>query len=239
MAISLSVTLPAYGFYWFLLAEEAEAPRWHQPAQDILPEFVTLTTRDGRVSTALSGRELRQLETDVLPKFLPLQRWFAAKDRALRDTRLTLLAQFDDGCHALTAVDVEVEGETHRYLLPVAALWGEENLGFGAPKLSYTIAKLRQGSRVGALIDGAFDQELADTLLTSIRQGRTIEWAAGSVQFLATPALQSMDEVGDRVRSPSNRAIYRSSTVIGHPEDLPAPSRRSSARCRNRQVFDR
>ncbi len=210
------VTLPAYGFYWFLLAEEAEAPRWHQPAQDILPEFVTLTTRDGRVSTALSGRELRQLETDVLPKFLPLQRWFAAKDRALRDTRLTLLAQFDDGCHALTAVDVEVEGETHRYLLPVAALWGEENLGFGAPKLSYTIAKLRQGSRVGALIDGAFDQELADTLLTSIRQGRTIESAAGSVQFLATPALQSMDEVGE----PRPLAVQQSNLSIVYGDSV-------------------
>jgi len=25
------VTLPAYGFYWFLLTDEAEAPLWHEP----------------------------------------------------------------------------------------------------------------------------------------------------------------------------------------------------------------
>ena len=24
-------TLPAYGFYWFLLTEEAESPAWHEP----------------------------------------------------------------------------------------------------------------------------------------------------------------------------------------------------------------
>ena len=28
------LTLPAYGFFWFLLADEAEAPRWHAPAPD-------------------------------------------------------------------------------------------------------------------------------------------------------------------------------------------------------------
>ncbi len=208
------VTLPAYGFYWFLLAEEAEAPRWHQPAQDILPEFVTLTTRDGRVSTALSGREKQLLEQDILPKFLPLQRWFAAKDRVVEETHLTLLAEFADGRHALTAVDVDVEGEAHRYLLPVAALWGEENLGFGAPKLSYTIAKLRKGSRVGALIDGAFDQDLADTLLSSMRDGGQI----GSTKVLSvSKAPRSSNpwwRSASHVRSPCSKAISRSSTAI-------------------------
>ena len=32
------LTLPAYGFFWFLLADEAEAPRWHAPTPEPLPD---------------------------------------------------------------------------------------------------------------------------------------------------------------------------------------------------------
>ena len=41
------ITLPGYGFYWFLLAEEAEAPNWHEPYVTPLPEFRTLVLGRG------------------------------------------------------------------------------------------------------------------------------------------------------------------------------------------------
>ena len=69
---------------WLLLrscsTDEEQAPSWHASMPEILPEFLTLTSRDGRIETALTGRERSQLETEVLPQFLPLQRWFGAKD---------------------------------------------------------------------------------------------------------------------------------------------------------------
>ena len=37
--------VPGYGYYWFLLAEEAEAPKWHEPSVVPLPEFHTLVLR--------------------------------------------------------------------------------------------------------------------------------------------------------------------------------------------------
>ncbi len=51
------LTLPAYGFFWFLLADAEQAPSWHAPMPETLPEFITLTSRDGRIETALTGRE--------------------------------------------------------------------------------------------------------------------------------------------------------------------------------------
>ena len=87
------LTLPAYGFFWFLLAAEAEAPRWHQPAPDPLPEFVTLTAAGGRIDDALGGRERQQLERDALPEFLARQRWFAGKSGAIRKVAVTPLAR--------------------------------------------------------------------------------------------------------------------------------------------------
>src|SRR6185312_9639199 len=41
------LTLPPYGFYWFLLATEAHLPAWHTPAPEPLPEYATLVVRHG------------------------------------------------------------------------------------------------------------------------------------------------------------------------------------------------
>ncbi len=191
------VTLPAYGFYWFLLAEEAEAPRWHQPAQDILPEFVTLTTRDGRVSTALSGREKQLLEQDILSKFLPLQRWFLSERGPISEISLSNLAETADGRHAITAVKVASGGESRDYLLPLSALWGEENLDFGAPKLSHTIAKLRRSSRVGALIDGSFDDDFARRMIDGMRGDPVFGDDSDTIAFHGADILKRMPEIGD------------------------------------------
>jgi maltose alpha-D-glucosyltransferase/alpha-amylase len=191
------VTLPAYGFYWFLLADEAEAPSWHQPMPEILPEFITLTTSGGKLPSVLTGREKRQLEEDVLPKFLPLQRWFAAKDRQILKAGIEQIGELDEGRKVLTEVTVEVEGTSHRYFLPLSARWGEENLAFGAPKLSYTIAKLRHGPRVGALVDGVYDEELATRLLAGMREGATLESPAGRIVHDCDGRLAGMDDPGE------------------------------------------
>jgi maltose alpha-D-glucosyltransferase / alpha-amylase len=191
------ITLPAYGFYWFLLADEGEAPSWHQPMPEILPEFVTLTTTGGQLPSVMTGREKRQLEEDVLPKFLPLQRWFAAKDRKIQKTSIEQIGELEEGRHVLAEATVEVEGRTHRYFLPLSARWGEENLSFGAPKLSYTIAKLRHGPRVGALIDGVYDEEFATRLLACMRQGATLESAAGRIVLGGNNLLLEIAEPGE------------------------------------------
>ncbi len=190
------VTLPGYGFYWFLLAEEAVAPSWHRALPDVMPEFVTLTTRSG-VGGVLVGRERAQLEKDVLPKFLPLQRWFAAKDRRLGAVSIVSIGDLGGGRHVLTEVTCDVEGEEQRYLLPLSARWGEENLAFGAPKLSYTMAKLRSGSRVGALVDGAFEEDLAAHVVDAMRQGTVVETDNGSIAFSGNQRLAEIEEAGD------------------------------------------
>ncbi|MDN2568237.1 maltose alpha-D-glucosyltransferase [Aquibium sp. A9E412] len=210
------ITLPAFGFYWFLLADETEAPSWHQQMPDVLPEFITLTARDGRVATALTGREGRQLEDDSLPRFLQLQRWFAAKDRAIAEARLRPLAEMGEGRFTLAVCDVRFSDETQRYFLPLAARWGEENIAFGAPTLSYTLAKLRRGPRVGALVDGAFDPDLAQALLDGLAGGARIAADDGAVVFErnAEPA------VFERAGEPRPVAVEQSNVSIVFGDSL-------------------
>jgi maltose alpha-D-glucosyltransferase/alpha-amylase len=190
------VTLPAYGFYWFLLAPEGEAPRWHQPAPEVLPEFVTLTCRDGRVGSALSGRERQLLEQDILPKFLPLQPWYAT-GAGIEKMVLSRLAETADGRHALTGVDVRRAGEGQEYLLPLSALWGEENLDIGAPNLSHTLGKLRRSSRVGALVDGAFDGDFARRIMDGMRGDTIFDETNNAIAFHGTESLRQLPELGE------------------------------------------
>ncbi|WP_435169923.1 maltose alpha-D-glucosyltransferase [Falsirhodobacter sp. 1013] len=187
------LTLPAYGFYWFALSGEGETPSWHEAMPGILPEFMTLTARDGRVATALSGREGTQFRNDVLPQWLPLQRWFAAKDAAIGAVKMTPLGSLGNGEHELVSLNVTVGEEEQSYLLPISARWGDEHLRPGAPKLSYTLAKIRHTARVGALIDGAYDERLPQLLLDGLKSGRT----EGALQFRGTDALRKIEEPGD------------------------------------------
>ncbi len=191
------LTLPAYGFYWFAMSDEQDLPSWHDPLPEILPEFITLTSRDGRVGTALAGREGKQFSDEELPKWLPLQRWFAAKDRKIGGVKMLLLGEMGDGDHGLTAIDVQLDDENQRYFLPISARWGDENLRPGAPKLSYTLSKIRRGPRVGALIDGAQDERFAAALLDGMRSQRRIGDSHGTVFFEATERLREMEDPGE------------------------------------------
>ena len=187
------LTLPAYGFYWFELSADEETPSWHEAMPDILPEFMTLTARDGRVATAIRGREGTQFRHDVLPQWLPLQRWFSGKDTDIGNVQMTALGSLGQGEHELVAVDVSLRDEEQTYLLPISARWGDENLRPGAPKLSYTLARIRHTARVGALIDGAYDERLPQLLLEGLTKGRT----DGDLRFEGTDALRAIEEPGD------------------------------------------
>ncbi len=184
-------------------------PSWHEQLPDILPEFMTLTTRDGKVSTALAGREGAQLQAEVLPQWLPLQRWFAAKDQSVpARVRLRQLGDLGQGEHAMVALDVTPggEGEEQSYFLPLSARWGDENLRPGAPKLSWTLAKIRHTARVGALVDGAFDERLPQLLLDGMVEGK----AQGDLQFHGTDALRAITEPALRGRWGSSSRTCRS-----------------------------
>jgi maltose alpha-D-glucosyltransferase/alpha-amylase len=190
------LTLPGHGFYWFILAEEAEVPDWHETVPEVLPEFVTLTASDGTVRSVVTGRERRQLERDILPQFLPLQRWFGDKEGRIDAVSVRLLGTLGDGDQALTLAEIASGKASSRYFVPLVLRWGEEYLRHDAPLLSRTLAKARKGPRLGAVIDGAFDDAFALTLATAIQDGRPLKAEGGTLACEATDALRDMDRPG-------------------------------------------
>jgi maltose alpha-D-glucosyltransferase/alpha-amylase len=191
------LTLPAYGFFWFLLADEADAPRWHTQTPDPLPEFVTLMATGGRLDRILEGRDRQQLERYALPEFLPRQRWFAGKSARIRQARVTPLGSIAGEPNQLSIVTADTSEGEQPYFMPLSVLWGEETLRFGAPKLSYTLAKVRNGAQIGALIDAAYDERFARDLLAAMRTGSEQPVADGVIRFSATEAFRSLDMSGE------------------------------------------
>jgi len=187
------LTLPAYGFYWFLLASETEAPAWHVPLTQMLPDFLTLTTRDGTIAGALADPTARQFGSRTLTDYLPLQRWFAAKESRIESVTLHRLADMAQGRHMLAVVDAVAGGQTQRYFLPLSAVWGEDALTL-SPRLPATLAKLRRANRVGAILDGAVDEDMANTLLVAMRDGLTLQAQDGEIAFRGTARLAELTE---------------------------------------------
>ena len=192
------LTLPAYGFFWFRLTTEADAPRWHIVTPDPLPEFVTVTAPGGRIDRAFEGRELDNLERYALPDYLGHQRWFAGKSAAVRQARVRRLGGIPGEPNQLTIAEVETAEGAQEYFLPLSVLWGEENLRFGAPKLSSTLAKIRHGPNLGALIDAVHDERFIRDLIGAMKSGRDQAVEGGALRYTATDAFRAL-ELGNEV----------------------------------------
>ncbi len=189
------LTLPGFGFYWFVLADEASMPDWHVDLPEPLPEFVTLVLGRGWASL-LDPKNRHELEDGVLSSFFANQRWFAAKDATierLRVTRTIELAGPDDGV-LLAMVEATLDsGQVQTYQMPLAVAWGEDNLATVSPLRPFTIAKARRANRVAAVYDASAGDELALALLDGLRRERRIETAAGAATFVKSPALDAVE----------------------------------------------
>ena len=167
------LTLPGHGFYWFVLAEAAELPRWHEPMPEPLPDFITLVLRDGW-RAVLEGQGGRELARDVLPAFLANQRWFGAKDLSIANTRVAAWTELPGGKdnYLLAEIEVELAGGSapQRYFLPLATSYDDQALSHGWPLLSFALAQVRRGAKVGALYDAMAGADFPLVALEAVRR---------------------------------------------------------------------
>jgi maltose alpha-D-glucosyltransferase/alpha-amylase len=179
------LTLPPYGFHWFLLAPEGAAlPAWHVPPPEPLPEMRTLVARAG--AAWLSGDAAHILEREILPAWLPRRRWFSAKSQAPGAVRVDYAVPLAQGERLLLA---EIEAAGRRWSLPLAQVGEEEAL---KPAGQLALARLRQGARVGLLTDACATDGFPRAMLAALREGRRIMTPAGEIRFQGTPALEAL-----------------------------------------------
>jgi maltose alpha-D-glucosyltransferase / alpha-amylase len=194
------LTLPGHGFYWFVLAEEVELPRWHEPVPEPLPDFITLVMRDGW-DALTQGQSARQFAREVLPAFLANQRWFGAKDLKITDARLAAWAELAVGrdSYLLAEVEVQLEGGAapQRYFLPLATTYDDQALTHGWPLLSFSLAQVRRGAKVGALYDAMAGREFPLAALDAIGRGIELPSSDGTIRFWSTSAMAEVEVPAD------------------------------------------
>jgi maltose alpha-D-glucosyltransferase/alpha-amylase len=186
------LTLPPYGFYWFLLASEQALPSWHTPAPEPLPEFSTIVVRnDMSELNAPPARHL--LEREVLPEYLPKRRWFSSKSEKLGAARFAYLTPFHTGRGnraVMGEIEVRVGDRTERYCLPLAAV--EETTCIPLAQ-QLALSRIRRGPLVGYLTDGFAVDEFTSSVLSMIRQAATLRIDGGTLQASRTARLDEIE----------------------------------------------
>jgi maltose alpha-D-glucosyltransferase/alpha-amylase len=185
------LTLPPYGFYWFTLASDAEAPSWHSAAPQPMPEFTTFVLRGGP-EEIVNPAHRSLFENEVVPTWLANRRWFAAKDQKLRSVRVVMAARLGEQRElALLAVEVEHAGGQERYLLPLGIAWDDE-LSLALPQ-QLALARVRRGRRTGYLTDGYALPEFHQALLSLLRAGSEVPAGDGNLLFCPAPGLAGVE----------------------------------------------
>jgi maltose alpha-D-glucosyltransferase/alpha-amylase len=188
------LTLQAYSFYWFeLLPSAAEA----ENLRTAPPEFITLVMPRGGWPDLLREHNLVQLERDVIPSFLPRQRWFGAKDQKIKAAHVIARGEIvrpaEDGSgsesFATGVVEVElVKGERQRYFIPLAAIWSSAETELRQSLVPVTFAEVRQSRREGALVDALSQDGFSLALIDAIQQDATLPLEdGGEVRCRKTP----------------------------------------------------
>ena len=227
------LTLQGSGFYWFRLSKDAEVPAWHEEhlVRDDLPVIVLF---DGWTSffrervvpwrMAMATKTLHQLEHEVLPGYVQLQRWYGAKGVPVRRARLSDQVVWEADKHAWMIALFYVETgdttawEAATYFVPLALNWedghGDVRAGEHA---AATIAKTRQQANVGTLRDAFAEASFCRALVAAIGEGRDVPMAQGRLSFVPTTAFTALasDGLSDLAVSAPLAQSSNTAVVIG------------------------
>jgi maltose alpha-D-glucosyltransferase / alpha-amylase len=193
------LTLPPYGFYWFVLSSEGALPAWHTPAPEPMPELRT------RVFTAplnemMDGALSADLEQNELKDYLKKRRWFSAKNATLTTARLIPIAPLPatGGRVVLAEVEAEVGGKTERFSLPLATV--EDGEAVTALPSQLALARFRRGRRAGFITDAFAADAFAYGVIAALRAASTIATADGELRFAPTAQLARTPAMDAEIR---------------------------------------
>ncbi len=185
------LTLQGHSFLWFRLEVPTEQEAALVATSVPAPESVTLVMADGW-SSLISGRGKSILERDVLRQYLPLRRWYRDKDSKLDAVALTMALPLPGpGSGWLLAIVEARPAGAHPpqlYSLPLAVEWSELH-ALPASTQAVVLAKVRTGSREGALYEAAADPRFTLALLDNLHKATTIDVPGGQLRFRPTKAL--------------------------------------------------
>jgi maltose alpha-D-glucosyltransferase / alpha-amylase len=197
------LTIAAYGFYWFKLTTDAEAPSWHEQIFSI-DERPVLVLFDGWSSLfrdrvvpwriGMAEKTRLQFETDTLPRFIESQRWYAAKGTAIERARIVDHVVWQEGkvSWVLALLEVGTAEEPASYFMPLALAWEERDEDRVRNISTAAVAKIRQQANVGVMGDAFADESFCRAIVLAMAKRREIPTHQGKLQFRPTAAFAKL-----------------------------------------------
>jgi maltose alpha-D-glucosyltransferase / alpha-amylase len=205
------LTLPPFGFYWFVLSEADDWPSHHTPAPEPMPEYQTIVMRHALPEAVVAARPV--IEREVLPSYLAKRRWFAMKDQALVAARIALIIRVPAEDAVLLEIETETESGTARWLLPLGIVWDSANVPPLPAQLA--LARVRRGSKVGLLTDAFALPAFPRAVLAGLAQNDIFAIERGMIRFEPTSRMAEISVPDDVEMQWISAEQSNSSVIVG------------------------
>jgi maltose alpha-D-glucosyltransferase/alpha-amylase len=172
------ITLPPYGFAWFLLSTDAEAPAWSSATPGRQDEMYTFVLRNG-LADIVSGKARHVLQHELLPGYIAQRRWFQNKDEEVGGVEISAFDALPGAGQEAMFVELclHVNERFERYTLPLTVAWEDATPHpFEAP---LALARVRRGRRVGLLTDAFASPVLPRAMILGLKGKAVVELECG------------------------------------------------------------
>ncbi len=208
------LTLAPYSFLWLELqpaAPKPEAPALEKedPALDLLAQGAL----KGDLSNLFTGPGLELLQ-QLLPRYLPQQRWFGAKSKSIRDVGVEDWVQLPDAKAALVFLRLTYADDTmDLYQLPLAISSGEiaNTIRKAAP--ASILANLGTGGRSAILHDATAREDFRQALLALIDANASVSGQSSTLTGERSTAFDAL-RGGDPLTSRTGSAEQSNTSIL-------------------------
>jgi maltose alpha-D-glucosyltransferase/alpha-amylase len=200
------LTLSGYGFFWFKLVSHVATASQKGSITAALPEMPVLVLYPDKnrtvnnvqtdILTFLSSkRTVTQIEKEILPAYLPYQRWFSAKGRTLKKINFQELQEvtFENHLKILFTFFKAsfVDMEPQLYFLPLLVNWEDLEHRFTTHS-QWILGKARYHTNIGTLWDASGEDNFCQVTLQAMRENRKIQLHDGILEFFSNMLLQEI-----------------------------------------------
>ena len=212
------LTLGPYGFMWFEFHGDPQAMAAR--ASQTLEHDMPLDLSRGWEGL-FEGFQRERLETSLLPRFLPAQRWFGSKTRRIVQVRVEDWGPLGDSGAVMTVVKAIYEGgDSEEYALPLATRFGEAADALLADAPAAVVSGVTTGERIGVLYDALRDDPACMTLLGSIESSSGVPTQRGSVRGVPGTVLQAIRGSAQDQLAPRRTTGEQSNTSVIYGDRL-------------------
>lgn len=212
--LNYQLTLPPYGFYWFLLVDEAQMPSWYVAPVEPMPELTTIIIKQSLLELIEVEPVRAHIENESLPSYLPKCAWFAFPGHTMADITLRYAIPLGEPADLLVLTEVAVarEGVEEVYFLPLGVV--ADHLA-GTPAQQLALARLRQKRRVGLLTDAFTLPDFSRKVMHYLRDAAVLPFGEGKLHFSASPLLANFDPALDEDINLAPTVSINGSVIIG------------------------